>query len=78
MNQTATLKSLYVIGNGFDLWHDIPSRFGDFKVYVSENAPQIFNAVETYLPAGDEWNQLEQALAEMDVDALIDNLGHFI
>jgi hypothetical protein len=78
MNQTATLKSLYVIGNGFDLWHDIPSRFGDFKAHVSENAPQIFNAVEAYLPAGDEWNQLEQALAEMDVDALIDNLGHFM
>jgi hypothetical protein len=78
MKQLAKPKCLYVIGNGFDLWHDIPSRFGDFKSYVSENAPQIFEEVETYLPAGDEWNQLEQALAEMDVGALIDNLGHFM
>lgn len=78
MKQLAKPKRLYVIGNGFDLWHDIPSRFSDFKSYVSENDSRVFEEVETYLPAGDEWNQLEQALADMDVDALIDNLGHFM
>lgn len=78
MKQFAKPKRLYVIGNGFDLWHNIPSRFSDFKSYVSENARQVFEEVETYLPAGDEWNQLERAFAEMDVDALIDNLGHFM
>ncbi|MGE8374592.1 MAG: bacteriophage abortive infection AbiH family protein [Diaphorobacter nitroreducens] len=78
MKRLAKPKCLYVIGNGFDLWHDIPSKFSDFKSYVSKNAPEVFEEVETYLPAGDEWNQLEQALAEMDVDALIDNLGHFM
>lgn len=78
MKQTTKPKCLYVIGNGFDLWHGIPSRFGDFKRYVAKSAPQIFDEVEAYLPAGDEWNELEQALAEMDVNALIDNLGHFM
>jgi hypothetical protein len=78
MKQLVKPKRLYVIGNGFDLWHDIPSRFSDFKSYVSENDSRVFEEVETYLPAGDEWNQLEQALAEIDVDALIDNLGHFM
>ena len=27
-------NTLYVIGNGFDLWHGIPSGLGDFKHYV--------------------------------------------
>jgi hypothetical protein len=27
-------RKLYVIGNGFDLWHGIPSRLVQFKQYV--------------------------------------------
>lgn len=78
MNQSSKPERLYVIGNGFDLWHGIPSKFSDFKRYVAIHDPRIVEEVETYLPAGDEWGQLEQALAEMDVDALVDNLGQFM
>lgn len=78
MNQSANPKSLYVIGNGFDLWHGIPSKFSDFKRYVAVHEPRIFEDVETYLPAGDEWGQLEQALAGMDADALVNHLGQFM
>lgn len=27
-------RTLYVIGNGFDLWHGIPSSLAQFKQYV--------------------------------------------
>jgi hypothetical protein len=67
-----------VIGNGFDLWHGIPSNFSDFKRYVRVQEPQIFSEIEKYLPVDDEWSQLEQALAEIDVDALVEDLGHFM
>jgi hypothetical protein len=69
---------LYVIGNGFDLWHDIPSGYGHFKDHVRQHDRDVFDAVENYLPAGDDWSSLESALAEVDVDSIIDDLSHFM
>lgn len=69
---------LYIIGNGFDLWHGIPSGFWHFKEYVRQHDPEVFEAVEDYLPAGDDWSSLESALADIDVDNIIDELGQFM
>jgi len=30
--------NLYIIGNGFDLWHGIPSSYWRFREYVREHA----------------------------------------
>lgn len=73
--QTSTL---YVIGNGFDLWHCIPSSLGHFKDFLRTSSPAIYLDVEEYLPVGDDWCDLETALAGFDADMLIDNLGHFM
>ncbi|WP_231108950.1 bacteriophage abortive infection AbiH family protein [Cupriavidus metallidurans] len=70
--------TLYVVGNGFDLWHGIPSGLGQFKEYVLATDRDIHREVEDYLPAGDDWCDLELALAELDADMLVDNLGHFM
>ena len=66
---------LYVIGNGFDRWHGIPSGYSQFKEYVRRRDRHIWDAVESYLPAGEDWSDLESALAEVDVDNIIDDLG---
>ncbi|MBP7654937.1 MULTISPECIES: bacteriophage abortive infection AbiH family protein [Pseudomonadota] len=70
--------TLYVIGNGFDLWHGIPSGLGAFKQHVLDTDRAIHREVENYLPAGEDWCDLELALAELDADMLVDNLGHFM
>lgn len=70
--------TLYIIGNGFDLWHGIPSGLGDFKEYVQDTDKDVYREVEAYLPAGENWNGLERALADLDADVLIENLGHFM
>lgn len=71
-------NKLYVIGNGFDLWHGIPSSYGDFKQYVRHHDHNLFEAVENYLPTESNWSDLEDALANVDVDGIIDNLGDFM
>ncbi|CAI07520.1 hypothetical protein ebA2472 [Aromatoleum aromaticum EbN1] len=71
-------RTLYVIGNGFDLWHGIPSSLAQFKQHVQATDRDVYREVEEYLPTEDDWSDLELALADMDVDALIDNLGHFM
>jgi hypothetical protein len=69
---------LYIIGNGFDLWHGILSGYGNFKEYVRQHDREVFSSVEDYLPAGDDWSSLESALADIDVDNIIDELGQFM
>ena len=68
----------FIIGNGFDLWYGIPSGFGEFKEYAGDADQDIFREVEEYLPAGENWCDLELALAELDADMLVDDLGHFM
>jgi hypothetical protein len=71
-------NKLYIIGNGFDLQHEIPSEYCDFKAFVHESHPYLLKAVEDYLPAGDDWRHLERALAEIDVESIVDNLEHLM
>ncbi len=69
---------LYVIGNGFDLWHEIPSGYAQFKQHTRQRHQDLFDAIDRYLPADEEWNNLEAALANIDVDSIIENLDHFM
>ncbi|UCV19533.1 bacteriophage abortive infection AbiH family protein [Ferribacterium limneticum] len=71
-------RHLYIIGNGFDLWHGIPSRYREFKSYLEEHDRDLLHTVEDYLPAGKDWSDLESSLAGIDVDRIIDDLGHFM
>jgi hypothetical protein len=77
-SQKGDPRTLYVIGNGFDLWHGIPSLFSHFKQFVKERDLRVLRDVEDYLPVRENWSDLESALAGMDVDSLIDNLGPFM
>ncbi|MGK3125892.1 bacteriophage abortive infection AbiH family protein [Candidatus Pantoea formicae] len=70
--------TLYVIGNGFDLRHNIPSSLWHFKEYLQATDSDIYRDVEEYLPVDDDWCDLETALADLDADMLINNLGHFM
>jgi len=69
---------LYIIGNGFDLRHGIPSHYEDFREYVRERDREIFDAVEDYLPAGDDWASLESAFADIDSNGIFDDLDQFM
>lgn len=71
-------RKLYVVGNGFDMWHGIPSGFPQFKAFVEEHDRDLLGAVDDYLPVDEKWYELESSLAAIDVDSIIDNLGHFM
>jgi len=72
-------RKLYIIGNGFDLQHGIPSEYRDFKKFVREHDFGLLKAIENYLPTvRKDWKDLESALAEIDVGSIIDDLEHFM
>lgn len=71
-------EALYVIGNGFDLWHGIPSKYSNFRDFVRLNDTTLFDRMEDYLPMEEDWSDLEAALADLDVDFLIENNECFL
>ena len=53
-------RQLFIIGNGFDLHHGIPSRYSDFGAYVEAADPAIAQLINDYLFIDENfWNCFE-------------------
>lgn len=69
------MKELYLIGNGFDMHHRINSSYSQFKNWLENRDPVIFNRLfQVYeLDGGDLWSRLEENLGNVPIDAILDN-----
>lgn len=71
------MKRLFVIGNGFDLHHDLPTGMNDFRDYMKINLPSDYDyfceLLERRFPNSfvRDWNHLETMLSQIvDLDDL--------
>jgi len=72
-------QKLYVIGNGFDLYHGISSRYSDFGKFLKAKDPETYSFVERYFDIdSDFWFEFEERLAYFDTDTLIDDASMFL
>ncbi|MBP3793173.1 MAG: zinc-ribbon domain containing protein [Ruminococcus sp.] len=78
-------KTLYILGNGFDLMHGVHSSYRDFEKTIGKNNSLRF-ALETYLDVNDIWADFEEALGHLNVgmmlnaeiiDMWLDNFGAY-
>lgn len=69
---------LYIVGNGFDLHHQIKSSYSDFGEYVKTVDPELYETVEEYFSFGGKWSNLEEALGRFDADWLLEDSSHFL
>lgn len=71
------MDTLYIIGNGFDLHHDLPTRYCNFHNFVSKNYPDLENELEEYftLKTGEKylWTNFEGDLGTFDYQAFFAN-----
>ena len=77
---------LYVIGNGFDRAHNLPTRYWDFRTYLAQHYPNFLSSFEEnydiYQGMTDEqkgkllWNALETNLANIREDVIIEDATH--
>ncbi len=72
------LKRLYIIGNGFDLHHGIPSSYKHFATYLRAVDRETSQVIEDYFSRDDFWSDLEAQLAAFDTDTLLDNADAFL
>lgn len=72
-------KRLFIIGNGFDLAHGIPSAFSQFGQYLDHADPTASRLIHDYLYVDkDFWNCFEERLASLDYDSVIDYAENFL
>ena len=70
-------KTLYIIGNGFDLAHGMATRYGDFKRWLIENSRiDVIHELESAFPVQKDneyllWSDFEKALGLYDLDKVI-------
>lgn len=75
----ARMDRLYVIGNGFDLHHHIPSGYGSFAQFVKATDLETYQRAERYLFSDETlWADFENSLAHLDYQALIDDAEEFL
>lgn len=64
-------RSLFIIGNGFDLMHGVPSSYYNFRDFLGRNKG-LRNALEAYIKRDDLWADLEKSLAHLDDEAMLE------
>lgn len=57
---------LYVIGNGFDLSHDLPTKYTDFKQYSENKLPDLERYFDFDLNDDAMWRDFENKLGDFD------------
>lgn len=70
---------LYIIGNGFDLHHGIPTSYAAFGQYLKEVDTETYGQLERYFSVdNDFWWQFEAQLAQLDTDSLLDDATAYL
>jgi hypothetical protein len=62
-------KILYIIGNGFDIYHDLKTKYSDFREYTQRYNPNLRYSLDTYFDA-DLWSDFENNLAQLSIDEI--------
>lgn len=72
-------ERLYIIGNGFDRFHGIPSDYRDFARYLETEDPHTLRTVRQYFDIDENfWGTFEARLADFDADRVMDYAANFL
>jgi len=76
------LEALYIVGNGFDLHHDLPTTYVGFSEYLKSKNPSIFDILAHVIsyPITDDdlWSHFEENLSFIDISYLEDHISEYI
>ena len=66
-------STLFIIGNGFDIMHGVPSKYSDFRDSMGKRN-HLRCTLETYIKSDSLWCDFEEALAHIDGATLLGNV----
>lgn len=68
---------LYIIGNGFDLMHGVPSSYYKFRDSMGQRN-ELRKTLEMYIGKEDLWADFEESLAYLDDEAMLVTLNDWM
>lgn len=71
-------EKLYLIGNGFDLYHGMKTSYSDFCSFVKGEDSDVHRRVERFLSVEENWSDLEEALSTLDIDDVVEDANQFL
>ncbi|MBB4231014.1 bacteriophage abortive infection AbiH family protein [Rhizobium mongolense] len=72
-------RRLFIIGNGFDLAHGIPSSYSDFGRYLEVVDPTVSRFIREYLYVDEDfWSCFEERLGSFDSENVIEYAMNFL
>jgi hypothetical protein len=54
------MKTLYIIGNGFDIHHNLDTRYQSFANYLAENNSDVYDLLLNYYGLPDITNRFDR------------------
>ncbi|ENV2994556.1 bacteriophage abortive infection AbiH family protein [Vibrio vulnificus] len=75
------MKSLYIIGNGFDLYHGFKTKYSDFAKYLQVHNLEVLDLINKYYyqeVGVSLWSDFETSLANLDKEYLLDDLKDYL
>ncbi|MBA3023184.1 MAG: bacteriophage abortive infection AbiH family protein [Gammaproteobacteria bacterium] len=70
------MSELWVIGNGFDLWHQLPTRYSDFYQFAKSTLNEVENYYDHELEHGGPWCDFENSLGNFLWSEFFDAHNH--
>lgn len=62
------MRHLYIIGNGFDIYTGLATRYSDFRRWLENNNPFIYESMQAVYDIDAEWwNDFEEQLGLLDI-----------
>lgn len=55
-------RRLYIVGNGFDLYHKLSTSYSNFKGFVEHKFPDLFDDLNVYFNEPVLWQEFEKGL----------------
>lgn len=75
------MNRLYIIGNGFDRYHELPTGYCDFHEYVENNLPDLENDMEEYFQLRKDdnnlWSDFEKDLSTFNYKTFFKDNKYF-
>ena len=73
-------RRLYIIGNGFDLYHGMRTSYEDFRCYIRENCSDLSDIFLSYFNLDPDftelWNKFEQNLGSFESGLFYDDYNN--
>lgn len=71
-------ETLYILGNGFDLHHNVASRYTDFKLYLAAHDRDLLHNLENLYDCEDLWGDFENNLLKISRETFVEWISPFL